>query len=51
VGVEVVVDGQVVRARTMPPPPPSSPTKSGATPKVTPSRGSMRATTGAKGEK
>jgi hypothetical protein len=46
VGVEVVFDGQVVRARTMPPPPVSSaPSRSGATPKVSPVRG------GAKGEK
>jgi hypothetical protein len=40
VGVEIVVEGQVVRARTMPPPAVSTvPTKSGATPKVTPARG------------
>lgn len=43
VGVEVVVDGIVVRARTMPPgssqPPP---TKSGATIKVTPGRGTAK---------
>jgi hypothetical protein len=46
VGVEIVADGQVLRARSMPPPPPSSaPTKSGSTPRVTPVRGT------AKGEK
>jgi len=38
VGIEIVVDGQVVRARTMPPPASTIPTKSGATPKVTPVR-------------
>jgi hypothetical protein len=46
VGVEIVVDGQVVRARTVPPGSASTPpTKSGATPRVTPVRGT------AKGEK
>ena len=46
VGVELLVEGQVVRARTMPPPAPSSaPSKSGEKVKVTPVRGH------AKGEK
>jgi hypothetical protein len=46
VGVELLVEGQVVRARTMPPPAPSSaPSKSGEKVKATPMRGS------AKGEK
>ncbi len=43
VGVELLVEGQVVRARTMPPPAPSSaPSKSGEKVKVTPPRGSAR---------
>jgi hypothetical protein len=46
VGVELLVEGQVVRARTMPPPAPSSaPSKSGEKMKATPLRGT------AKGEK
>src|SRR5580700_686589 len=43
VGVELMLEGQVVRARTMPPPAPSSsPGKSGEKVKVTPPRGSVR---------
>jgi hypothetical protein len=43
VGVELLVEGQVVRARTMPPPAPSSaPSKSGEKVKVTPMRGSAK---------
>jgi hypothetical protein len=45
VGVELLVDGLVVRARTMPPPGSIPPTKSGATARVSPARGT------AKGEK
>jgi hypothetical protein len=43
VGVELLVEGQVVRARTMPPPAPSSaPSKSGEKVKVTPVRGTAK---------
>ncbi|HEY1694113.1 MAG TPA: hypothetical protein VGG39_18220 [Polyangiaceae bacterium] len=42
VGIEILAEGQVIRARTMPPPS-SSPSKSGATPKVTPVRGTAKA--------
>jgi hypothetical protein len=43
VGVEIVAEGQVVRARTLPPPPSSiPPAKSGATAKVTPMRGTAK---------
>ncbi|HEY3818451.1 MAG TPA: hypothetical protein VGL81_14855 [Polyangiaceae bacterium] len=43
VGVELLVEGQVVRARTMPPPPPSSaPSKSGDRVKITPPRGTVK---------
>jgi hypothetical protein len=41
--VELLVEGQVVRARTMPPPAPSSaPSKSGDRVKVTPARGHVK---------
>jgi hypothetical protein len=44
VGVELLVDGLVVRARTMPPPSQSTPpSKSGSTPKATPMRGTAKA--------
>jgi hypothetical protein len=43
IGVEILFDGQVVRARTMPPPPPSSrPAPSKPPPRVTPSRGTPK---------
>jgi hypothetical protein len=43
VGVEIVADGQVVRARTVPPPPSTiPPAKSGATARVTPMRGTAK---------
>jgi hypothetical protein len=42
VGIEILADGQVVRARTMPPPPSSAPSKSGSTPRVTPARGTAK---------
>jgi len=44
VGVEILVDGQVVRARSIAPSSmPAPPTKSGATAKVTPPRGTAKA--------
>jgi hypothetical protein len=43
VGVEVVIEGQSVRARTMPPPPSSSGPKSSGTPRMTPARGAAKA--------
>jgi hypothetical protein len=43
VGIEIVAEGQVIRARTQPPPAVSTvPTKSGATAKVTPTRGAAK---------
>jgi hypothetical protein len=40
IGVEILADGQVVRARTIPPPGPS---KSQPPPRMTPSRGTAKA--------
>jgi hypothetical protein len=38
IGVEILMDGQVVRTRTLPPPSSTPPPKSGSTPRVTPTR-------------
>jgi hypothetical protein len=44
IGVEILVDGQVVRARTVPPPSASS--KSTPPPRLTPNRGTPKADKG-----
>jgi hypothetical protein len=43
IGVEILADGQVVRARTLPPPATLPPPKSTSSPKLTPSRGTAKA--------
>ena len=43
IGVEIVSDGQIVRARTLPPPGSIPPPKSTSSPKLTPSRGTAKA--------
>ncbi len=42
IGVEILSEGQVVRARTIPPPPSIPPSKSGSSPKLTPARGTAK---------